>query len=228
MQDIWVSLHSIRSRSTLFRQCHCWQPLHATRLSRSCWVSSNTGHHQLEAYLRSARLQSLLEVGPARLLAAMLGDLGVSTLCSIKTMTQFSPFFEHQTSHAAYFNARGLLYECVFDALLFSSSYRPVGKSVSHHVATRPVFFSLHFGIIILAILPSTMLGYYSMSASSMPSEFFIVVSIYWKSASYRSSLDIPSFGKTTDRSTAKLTCSFFFWTDVHAIRPVDGFKTSS
>jgi hypothetical protein len=43
----------------------------------------------IEASLRSARLQSLLEVGPARLLAAMLGDLGVSTLCSIKTMTWF-------------------------------------------------------------------------------------------------------------------------------------------
>jgi hypothetical protein len=36
----------------------------------------------------------------------------------MKTMTQFSSF-EHQTSHAACFNARGLLYECVFDALLF-------------------------------------------------------------------------------------------------------------
>jgi hypothetical protein len=39
--------------------------------------------------MRSARLEGLLEVGPARLLAAMLGDLGVSTLRSIKTMTQF-------------------------------------------------------------------------------------------------------------------------------------------
>jgi hypothetical protein len=55
--------------------------------SRSYWVSSDTGHHRLEASLRSARLQGLLEVGPARLLAAMIGDLGVSTLCSIKTMT---------------------------------------------------------------------------------------------------------------------------------------------
>jgi hypothetical protein len=66
----------------------------------------------------------------------MLGDLGVSTLRSTKTMTQFSSLFKHQTSHAACFNARGLLYECVFDALLFSSSYRPVGKPVSHLVAT--------------------------------------------------------------------------------------------
>jgi hypothetical protein len=64
----------------------------------------------------------------------MLGDLGASTLCSIKTMTHFSSLFEHQTSHAACFNARGLLYECVYDALLFSSSYRPVGKPISHHV----------------------------------------------------------------------------------------------
>jgi hypothetical protein len=119
---------------------------------------------------RSARLQGLLEVGTARLLAAMLGDLGVSTLRSIKTMTQFSTF-EHQTSHATCFNARGLLYESVFDALLFSSSYRPVGKLVSHHVTTRSTFFL--FWIIIPAILPSTMLGYYSMSASSMPSGFF-------------------------------------------------------
>jgi hypothetical protein len=81
---------------------------------------------------------------------------------------------QHQTSHAACFNAQGLLYECVFDALLFSSSYRPVGKPVSHHVATQPTFSSLLlFWIIIPAILSTTMLGYYSMSASLMPSKFF-------------------------------------------------------
>jgi hypothetical protein len=57
------------------------------RPSRSYWVSSDTGHHRLEASLRSAYLQSLLEVGPARLLVDMLGDLGVSTLRSIKTRT---------------------------------------------------------------------------------------------------------------------------------------------
>jgi hypothetical protein len=75
----------------------------------------------------------------------MLLDLGVSTLRSIKTMTRFSSLFEHQTSHAACFNAQGLLYECIFDALLFSSSYRPVGKPVSHHVVTRPTFSSISF-----------------------------------------------------------------------------------
>jgi hypothetical protein len=55
---------------------------------------------------------------------------------------------------------------------LFSSLYRPVGKFVSHHVSTGPVFSS-HFWIILSAILPATMIGYYSMSASLMPSEFF-------------------------------------------------------
>jgi hypothetical protein len=125
----------------------------------------------------------------------MLGDLGVSTLRSIKTMTQFSSL-EHHTDHHARHNSRGLLYECVFDALLFSSSYRPVGKPVSDHVATRPTFFFSSFWIIIPAILPATMLEYYSMSASSMPSELFHRRSIYWKPASYRSSLDLSSFGK--------------------------------
>jgi hypothetical protein len=120
-----------------------------------------------------ARLQGLLEVDPARFLAAMLGYLGVSTCRMIKTMTQFFFSFEHQTSHVVCFNARGLLYECVFEALLFSSSYRPVGKPFSHHVVTRPTFsfFSFlddhtghparHDARILL------------MSASSMPSEFF-------------------------------------------------------
>jgi hypothetical protein len=103
----------------------------------------------------------------------MLRDLGVSTLRLIQDHAiVFLLFLEHQTSHAACFNARGLLYECVFDALLFSSSYRPVGKPVSHHVVTRPTFFSSfldhhtshparHDAWILL------------MSASSMPSEFF-------------------------------------------------------
>jgi hypothetical protein len=43
--------------------------------------------------MRSACLQGLLEVGPAGLLPAKLGDLGISTLRSIKTMPQFSSLF---------------------------------------------------------------------------------------------------------------------------------------
>jgi hypothetical protein len=86
----------------------------------------------------------------------------------------FFSLFEHQTSHAAYFNARGLLYECVFDTLLFYSSYQPCLETrfSSRHYSTYFFFFFL-FWIIIPAILPATMLGYYSMSASSMPFEYF-------------------------------------------------------
>jgi ABC-type transport system involved in multi-copper enzyme maturation permease subunit len=91
----------------------------------------------------------------------MLGDLGVSTLRSIKTVTQFSSLFGASNRHAACFNARGLHYECVFDALLSSSSYRPVGKPVLITLLLD-LFFVLLFSIIILAILPAMMLGYYS------------------------------------------------------------------
>jgi hypothetical protein len=72
------------------------------------------------------------------------------------------------------------------------------------------IFLLFSFLIIILTILPATMLGYYSTSASSMPSEFFIIVSVYRKPASYRSSLDLSTFDKTTNRSAATLTYSFF------------------
>jgi hypothetical protein len=41
------------------------------------------------------------------------------------------------------------------------------------------------------------------------PLYFFIVVSIYWKSASYMSSLDLTAFSKTTNRLAAKMICSF-------------------
>jgi hypothetical protein len=60
-----------------------------------------------------------------------------------KPWLSFLIFLEHQTSHAVCFNGRGLLYECVFDTLLFSLSYRPIGKPISHHVVTRPTFSSL-------------------------------------------------------------------------------------
>jgi hypothetical protein len=74
-----------------------------------------------------------------------------------------SVFFssEHETSHVVCFNAQGLLYECVFDTLLFSSSYQPIEKPVSHHVINRSLF-SLLLRTIISAILPATMLRYYS------------------------------------------------------------------
>jgi hypothetical protein len=139
--------------------------------------------------------KGLPEIGPARLLAAMLGDMGVSTLRSINTMTQFSSLFEHQTSHAACFNAQGLLYECVFDAFLFSSSYRSVGKPVSHHVVTRSTIFLLlfRFGSSYRQSFPPRCSDTTLWVHLRCPLNFSIIVSIYSKPASYRSSLDLPS-----------------------------------
>jgi hypothetical protein len=121
--------------------------------------------------LRSARLQGLLEVGPARLLAAMLEDLGVSTLCSIKTMTIFLSFWS------------------IKPAMLPASMLGDYSTSVSstpscfprlidllgnpfHITSLLDLLFS-SFWTIIQAILPVTMLRYYSMMASLMPFEFF-------------------------------------------------------
>jgi hypothetical protein len=152
---------------------HYRRLLHATFLSRSCWVSSDTRHCWFEASSRSARLQGLLEVGPAGLLAAMLGGPGVSTLRSIKTMPLF--FFSFWASNQPCF-----LLQCSGTTLRVRLRCPPVLLVVptcwethfsSRHYSTY-FLFSL-FWIIIPAILPATMLGYYSMSASLMPSEFF-------------------------------------------------------
>jgi hypothetical protein len=55
----------------------------------------------------------------------MFGGLGVYNVSSYFVFF----FFHHHTSHVARFNARGLLYESAFDALLFSLLLRPIGKS---------------------------------------------------------------------------------------------------
>jgi hypothetical protein len=68
------------------------------------------------------------------------------------------------------------------------------------------------FWTIIPAILLAMMLGYYSWVHLRCPLNFFIVVSIYWKPAFYRSSLDLSSFGKTSNRSAAKADLFFFFF----------------
>jgi hypothetical protein len=94
----------------------------------------------------------------------------------------------------------------------------------SRRYSTYFLFFL--FWIIILSILPATMLGYYSTSASLMPSKIF--------SSSFRSIGSLLPIGrhltslrlaKTSNRSATKLICSFFFWTEVHAIRPVDSLR---
>jgi hypothetical protein len=103
----------------------------------------------------SARLQDLPEVGPARLLAAMLR--------SIKTMTQFSSLFWS-----------------IKPAMLSASMLEDYSTSASSTPSCFPrrtdlirnlflitslldlLFFLLLFWTTMPAILPATMLGYYS------------------------------------------------------------------
>jgi hypothetical protein len=87
MQDIWMSLHSIRSRSTSL--CQSSSPTTYSCNAPFKNLLGILGYWALlfKASSRSAHAyKSLPEVGPARLLAAMLGDLGFSTLRSIKIM----------------------------------------------------------------------------------------------------------------------------------------------
>jgi hypothetical protein len=101
----------------------------------------------------------------------MLGDLGVSTLRSIQDHDSGFFSFEHQTSHAACFNAQGLHYECLQRPLVFLV-VPTCWKPVSHHVVTRTTFssFFLDHHTSHLARHDARIL---LMSASSMPSEFF-------------------------------------------------------
>jgi hypothetical protein len=159
----------------------------------------------------------------------MLRDLGISTFRLTKTMTQF--FFSLLSIKPAMLPASVLSDYSTSVSSTPSCFPRRIDLLGNPFLITSllDLLSLLLFWIIIPAILPAMMLGYYSMSASSMPSNFFIVISIYWKHASYRSSLDLSSFGKTTHRSAAKLNLFLFlFWTDVNAIRPDDSSMTSS
>jgi hypothetical protein len=137
-----------------------------TRLSRSRWVSSDTGHHRLETSSRSARLQGLLEVRPTRLFAAMLGDLGVSTLHSIKTMTQF--FFSFWSIKPAMLPASmlGNYYTSASSTPSCFPRRTDLLGNLFPITSLLDLLFLL-FWIIISAILPTMMLGNYSMSVTT-------------------------------------------------------------
>jgi hypothetical protein len=159
---------------------HYRRLLHSTRLSRPCWVFSDTGHCCLRPLRDQHAYQGLLEVGPARLLAAMLGDLGVSTLCSIKTMTQFSSLSGASNQPCCLLQCSGTTlrvrlrcplvfyvvptcWETRFSTRRYSTYFFFSSSFLDHH-ADHP---TRHDTRIVL------------MSASSMPSGFFLVVSIY-------------------------------------------------
>jgi hypothetical protein len=115
------------------------------------------------------------EVGPARLLAAMLGDLGVSTPCPVKTMTQLSSLCLASNQPCCLLQCSGTTLRVRLRRPLVLLVVLTCWKTYfsSRHYSTYFFFSSLLFWIIIPAILPAMMLRYYSMSASSMPSEIF-------------------------------------------------------
>jgi hypothetical protein len=93
----------------------------------------------------------------------MLGDLGVSTLCSIKTMTQV--LFSFWSIKPATLSASMLGDYSTSASSTPSCFYRRIDLLGSPFFITSLLNLlssSLLFWTIIPAILPSTMLGYYS------------------------------------------------------------------
>jgi hypothetical protein len=81
---------------------------------------------------------------------------------------------EHQTSHAACFNVGDYSTSASSTPSCFLRHTDLLGNPFLIMSLLDLLLFSLFlFWIIIPAILPATMLGYYSMSASLMPFEFF-------------------------------------------------------
>jgi hypothetical protein len=130
MQDIWVSLHSIRSRSTVFWLHRRPNPGHRTSATIS--LSTSWFDTPLNIWLGILGYWmnwGLFEVGtptrpPRGWPCQTRWTYARRSGCLYTSFDQdhdlvFLLFLEHQTSHAVYFNARGLLYECVFDTLLF-------------------------------------------------------------------------------------------------------------
>jgi hypothetical protein len=91
MQDIWVSLHFTWSRFTVssvtVSDIATLAATSSTRLSKILLgILEILDLLDLRPLRGRHAYQGLLEVGRAKLLAAMLGDLGVSTLRLIKSM----------------------------------------------------------------------------------------------------------------------------------------------
>jgi hypothetical protein len=155
-----VSLHSIHSRSTLFRKLHHRPTLDITTSATTPLKTSSCdmlfkillgilGYWTLSIW-------DLFEVGtptrpprcrPCQTLCSYARRSG----CLFTSFDQnhnlvFFSFLEHQTSHVVGFNAQGLLYECVFNAILVSSSYRPDWETRFSSRRYSTYFFFFFFG----------------------------------------------------------------------------------
>jgi hypothetical protein len=99
----------------------------------------------------------------------MPGDLGVSTLRLIQTMPSF--FFSFRSIKPAMLMLGDYSTSACRTPLVFLVV--PTCWETCFSSRRYSTYFFFFFWIIIPAILPATMLEYYSMSASFMPSEFF-------------------------------------------------------
>jgi hypothetical protein len=131
---------------------------------------------------------------------------------SIKTMTQFSSLFWASNHSCCLLQCLGtILRERLWHHLVFfvvSTCWETCFSS--HHYSTS-LFFSFFFGS---SYRPSCLPRCSDTTLWVRPwrsLNFFVIVSIYWKSSSYKSSLDHTMFGKTKNRSAAKLASFFFF-----------------
>jgi hypothetical protein len=180
--------------------------------------------------MRSVRLQGLLEVGRARLLVAMLGGLGVSTLHLIKTMTQFSSLFWGSNQSCYLLQCSGTtLRERLWRPLVFFIVSTCWETYFSLCRYSTYFFLSFFFGSSYRPSGPPRCSDTTLWVCHWCPLNFFIVVSIYWKSTPIgRHLTSLRSARLQTGRLLSWFLSLFSFWIDVHAIRPVHSFNTSS
>jgi hypothetical protein len=200
MQDMWMSLHSIRSGSTFSYGflIDCFNHYRRTFMCHA--FQDPTGYPRILGNIASsrlARLQGLLEVGLARLLAAMLGDLGVSTLCFDQdhdsvffSFLSIKPAMLHTSMLGDYSTRASLTPSCFFiiptywETCFWSRRY------------STYLFFSFFLGS---SYWPSYQPWCLDTTLWVRPWRAlisFIVASIYWKPASYRLLLDLSLFCK--------------------------------
>jgi hypothetical protein len=141
-------------------------------LSRSYWISSDTGHRRFGTSLRSTRLQGLLEIGPARLLQLSLKIWVSLHFVRSRPCLSFSSLFRASNQPCCLLQCSGTTlrvrlrrplvflvvptcWETCFSSRRYSTCF--FSFFLDHHTG----HLSRHDARILL------------MSASSMPSEFF-------------------------------------------------------
>jgi hypothetical protein len=185
MQDIWVSLHFIRSRSTNFygfvsngsTKLHHFDQ--HRRLLHATYFQDPTGYPRILDIIKLRPLEVGTPTRPPR-------GRPCQTPCSHSwrsgcLYTSFDQ--DHDSIFFSFLSIKpAMLPASMLGDYSTSASLTPscfphrtdlLGNPFLITLLLDLLFLLLLFWIIILAILPATMLRYYSMSASLMPSEIF-------------------------------------------------------